>query len=116
LRRRLPLRCKWRRSSWLVSRRSPAGGLRSALRAVPVLEDPTSDCPAAPLDDPPPQRRPHPFSKVDHTFGTFAAVAMWLGGACPNVAAQYAARRSKLAKSIGLGRRIVRGEDEQPSV
>jgi hypothetical protein len=32
------------------------------------------------LDDPPPARRPHPFSKVDHTFGSLPAVARWLGG------------------------------------
>ncbi|MGU3360690.1 hypothetical protein ACLBWX_10175 [Methylobacterium sp. M6A4_1b] len=33
------------------------------------------------LDDPPQERRPHPFSKIDHTFGTLDAVAMWLEGA-----------------------------------
>lgn len=31
------------------------------------------------LDDPPPAKRPHPFSKIDHTFGSLQAVTMWLG-------------------------------------
>jgi hypothetical protein len=33
------------------------------------------------LDDPPLIKRPYPFSKIDHTFGTFNAVMVWLGGA-----------------------------------
>jgi hypothetical protein len=33
------------------------------------------------LGDPPLARRPDPFSKVDHTFGTLDAVLAWLGGA-----------------------------------
>jgi hypothetical protein len=33
------------------------------------------------LDDPPAENRPHPFSRIDYTFGTLDAVAMWLGGA-----------------------------------
>lgn len=33
------------------------------------------------LNDPPLARRPDPFSKVDHTFGTLDAVLTWLGGA-----------------------------------
>lgn len=31
--------------------------------------------------DPPQQDRPHPFSRIDHTFGTLDAVVIWLGGA-----------------------------------
>jgi hypothetical protein len=33
------------------------------------------------LNDPPHEKRPYPFSKVDHTFGTLDAVLAWLGGA-----------------------------------
>jgi len=33
------------------------------------------------LHDPPAENRPHPFSRIDHTFGTLDAVVMWLGGA-----------------------------------
>ena len=32
-------------------------------------------------NDLPPDKRPHPFSKVDHTFGTLDTVMAWLGGA-----------------------------------
>ena len=31
------------------------------------------------LDDPPPAKRPYPFSKIDHAFGSLQAVTMWLG-------------------------------------
>lgn len=30
------------------------------------------------LDDPPAEKRPHPFSKIDHTFGSLQAAATWL--------------------------------------
>lgn len=33
------------------------------------------------LDDPTPEKRPPPFSRVDHTFGSLQAVTVWLGGA-----------------------------------
>jgi hypothetical protein len=33
------------------------------------------------LDDPPAEKRPPPFSKVDHTFGSQQAVVAWLGDA-----------------------------------
>ena len=33
------------------------------------------------LNDPPPEKRPPPFSKVDHTFGSLQAVVAWLGEA-----------------------------------
>lgn len=33
------------------------------------------------LDDPPAEKRPHPFSRIDHTFGTLDAITLWLGGA-----------------------------------
>jgi hypothetical protein len=33
------------------------------------------------LDDPAPEKRPAPFSRIDHTFGSLQAVAAWLGGA-----------------------------------
>lgn len=31
------------------------------------------------LDDPAPEKRPPPFSKIDHTFGSLQAVVSWLG-------------------------------------
>ena len=33
------------------------------------------------LDDPAPEKRPLPFYKIDHTFGSLQAVVAWLGGA-----------------------------------
>ncbi|KQP77426.1 hypothetical protein ASF60_22965 [Methylobacterium sp. Leaf113] len=30
------------------------------------------------LDDPPSEKRPHPFSKIDHIFGRLQAVTAWL--------------------------------------
>lgn len=33
------------------------------------------------LDDPPLAKRPQPFIRIDHTFGTLDAVLAWLGGA-----------------------------------
>lgn len=33
------------------------------------------------LGDPPPERRPHPFSRIDHAFGSLDAVVIWLDGA-----------------------------------
>jgi hypothetical protein len=38
-------------------------------------------CHAELLDDPPAEKRPHPFSRIDHTFGTLDAITNWLGGA-----------------------------------
>lgn len=31
------------------------------------------------LGDPPPEKRPPPFSRIDHTFGTLDAARAWLG-------------------------------------
>ncbi|KQO66037.1 hypothetical protein ASF22_05045 [Methylobacterium sp. Leaf87] len=33
------------------------------------------------LEDLPPERRPHPFSKIEHRFTSLEAVTSWLGGA-----------------------------------
>ncbi|KQP60089.1 hypothetical protein ASF41_10450 [Methylobacterium sp. Leaf111] len=33
------------------------------------------------LGDPPSERRPPPFSRIDHVFGTLDAVVLWLDGA-----------------------------------
>lgn len=33
------------------------------------------------LDDPVPGKRPAPFSRIDHTFGSLQAVTAWLGSA-----------------------------------
>ena len=30
------------------------------------------------LDDPAPEKRPRPFSRIDHTFGSLQAVVAWL--------------------------------------
>ena len=35
-------------------------------------------------DDPAPEKRPPPFSRVDHTFGSLQAVVAWLGDAGEN--------------------------------
>lgn len=31
------------------------------------------------LDDPAPEKRPPPFSKIEHTFGSLQTVVAWLG-------------------------------------